>query len=110
MARRLPATRPDRFVHPLSVVRAAKNWTYQDVVDVIARRHRNMAARREKAWKWEHWGVVPDLDSQLALAAELGVPEDQTAPRGAVMYPSHSGERLEEMSLDLMARPGLERE
>lgn len=77
MARRLPATRPDRFVHPLSVVRAAKNWTYQDVVDVIARRHRNMAARREKAWKWEHWGVVPDLDSQLALAAELGVPEDQ---------------------------------
>jgi tetratricopeptide (TPR) repeat protein len=48
-----------------------------DVVDVIARRHRNMAARREKAWKWEHWGVVPDLDSQLALAAELGVAEDQ---------------------------------
>src|SRR5262249_5075594 len=46
-------------------------------VDVIARRHRNMAARREKAWRWEHWGVVPDLDSQLALAAELGVPEDQ---------------------------------
>jgi hypothetical protein len=52
MARRLPATRPDRFVHPLSVVRAAHNWTYQDVVDIIARRHRNMAARREKAWKW----------------------------------------------------------
>jgi tetratricopeptide (TPR) repeat protein len=77
MARRLPATEPDRFVHPLSVVRAANNWTYQDVVDVIARRSRNMAARREKAWRWENWGVVPDLDSQLALAAELGVPEEK---------------------------------
>jgi len=52
------------------------SWTYQDVVDVIARRSRNMAARREKAWRWEHWGVVPDLDSQLALAAELSVPEE----------------------------------
>jgi len=35
-----------------------------------------MAARREKAWRWEHWGVVPDLDSQLALAAELRIPEE----------------------------------
>jgi hypothetical protein len=26
MARRLPASRPKRFVHPLSVVRAAKLW------------------------------------------------------------------------------------
>jgi transposase InsO family protein len=39
-----------------------------------------------------------------------GTPNDQAAPRGAVMYPSRSGERLEEMSLDLMALPGLERE
>ena len=37
-------------------------------------------------------------------------PYDLTAPRGAVMYPPCSGERLEEMSLDLMASPGLERE
>lgn len=78
MAWRAAATELDRFVHPLSVVRAANNWTYQDVVDVIARRSPfNMAARREKAWRWEHRGVVPDLESQLALAAELGVPEDQ---------------------------------
>src|SRR5215470_19003231 len=32
-----------------------------------------------------------------------------TAPRGAVLYPSRSGERLEEVSLDLMALPGIER-
>jgi tetratricopeptide (TPR) repeat protein len=63
----------DRYEHPLSVVRAEHGWTYQDVVDVIARRAGNMAARREKAWRWERWGVVPDMDSQLALAAELGV-------------------------------------
>jgi hypothetical protein len=29
------------------------------------------------------------------------------APRGVVMYPPRSGERLEEMSLDLMALPEL---
>jgi hypothetical protein len=33
-----------------------------------------------------------------------------SAPRGAVMYPPRSGERLEEVSLDLMASPELERE
>ncbi|WP_018909421.1 hypothetical protein [Salinispora arenicola] len=77
MASQLPASDRDRLVHPLSVVRAARGWTYQDVVDVIAKRSRNMAARREKAWRWEHWGVVPDMESQLALAAELRVPQDR---------------------------------
>jgi tetratricopeptide (TPR) repeat protein len=37
----------------------------------------NMAARREKAWRWEHWGVVPDRATQLALAAVLQVPEER---------------------------------
>lgn len=77
MARRLLASEPDRHAHPLSVVRAERKWTYQDVVDVIAARSRNMAARREKAWRWERWGVVPDLESQLALAAELAVSEER---------------------------------
>jgi tetratricopeptide (TPR) repeat protein len=36
-----------------------------------------MAARREKAWRWEHWGVVPDRATQLALAAVLQVPEER---------------------------------
>lgn len=64
------------FAHPLSYVRAERGWTYQDLVNVIARRVGNMAARREKAWRWEHRGVVPDRESQLALAAELGVPAE----------------------------------
>lgn len=63
--------------HPLSYVRAARGWTYQDVVDVIAERIGNAAARREKAWRWEHREVVPDRDSQLALAAVLDVPVDR---------------------------------
>ncbi|WP_345434028.1 hypothetical protein [Actinoallomurus vinaceus] len=45
-------------------------------MDVIARRAGNMARRREKAWRWEHWGVVPDRVSQRALAVELGIPEE----------------------------------
>jgi tetratricopeptide (TPR) repeat protein len=59
----------------LSYVRYERRWTYQDLVDVISRRI-NTANRREKAWRWEHWGVAPDADSQLALAAELGVPSE----------------------------------
>lgn len=61
------------FGHPLAYVRAEQGWTYQQLVDVIARHVGNMATRREKAWKWENWGVVPDEASQFALAAELGV-------------------------------------
>ncbi len=63
-------------VHPLTYVRQERGWTHQDLVDVIARRIGNSAARREKAWRWEHWGVIPDAESQLALAGELGVPAD----------------------------------
>lgn len=62
------------FEHPLTYVRADRDWTYQDLVNVIARPVDNMSTRREKAWRWEHWGVVPDQASQLALATELGVP------------------------------------
>src|SRR5262249_24715759 len=65
------------FAHPLSYIRAERGWTHQDLVSVIARRVGNMAARREKAWRWEHRGVVPDRESQLALAAELGVPAER---------------------------------
>ncbi|WP_344920278.1 hypothetical protein [Streptosporangium oxazolinicum] len=45
-------------------------------MDVIARRAGNMARRREKAWRWEHWGVVPDRETQIALAAELGIRQE----------------------------------
>ncbi len=74
------------FAHPLAYIRHSKGWSYQDVVDAIARRARsmgvsNMARRREKAWRWEHWGVSPDHITQLALAAELDVPQDMVKLR-----------------------------
>jgi tetratricopeptide (TPR) repeat protein len=72
MVRRALGSPSERLGHPLSYVRWERNWTYQDLVDVIAHRI-NTANRREKAWRWEHWGVEPDEDTQLALADELGV-------------------------------------
>lgn len=72
MVRREVSSASQRFVHPLSYVRWEQGWTYQDLADLIARRI-NTASRREKVWRWEHWGVEPDRDTQLALAAELGV-------------------------------------
>jgi hypothetical protein len=68
--------------HPLAFVRAQRGWSYQRLARVVARRARdlgvaNMAAERQKVWRWEHRGVVPDRVSQLALAAELGVPSEK---------------------------------
>src|SRR6266508_1522863 len=74
---------PASFNHPLALVRHLHGWSYQGLVDAIARQAArmphvgNMAARREKAWRWEHWGVVPDRDTQLALAALLNLPADR---------------------------------
>jgi hypothetical protein len=68
---------PPVHLHPLSAVRAARGWSYRDLAEAVAFHARTqgvaMAARREKAWRWEHWGVVPDSESQRALALALGV-------------------------------------
>jgi hypothetical protein len=69
--------------HPLALVRRLYGWSYQGLVDAIARQAArmpqigNMASRREKAWRWEHWKVVPDRDTQRALAALLSVPTER---------------------------------
>jgi transcriptional regulator with XRE-family HTH domain len=68
--------------HPLAFVRSQRGWSYQRLARVVAKRARdlgvaNMAAERQKVWRWEHRGVVPDRVSQLALAAELGVPTER---------------------------------
>jgi hypothetical protein len=72
--------------HPLAYVRRRHGWSYQDLARVIADHARAlgvpMAARREKVWRWEHWGVVPEADSQRALARALGV-----APRELELRP-----------------------
>lgn len=64
--------------HPLAWIRAARGWTHQDVANTIAVHSRKLqlgspAAQRQKVWRWEHVGVVPDLRSQQALAAALDV-------------------------------------
>ncbi|MFD4533596.1 hypothetical protein ACFWNL_21295 [Kitasatospora sp. NPDC058397] len=70
-----------RLVHPLSVVRDEQDWTYQDVVDIVADATKRSADRR-KAWKWENWGVEPDAESQAALAMALGVRLEEVHRRG----------------------------
>ncbi|WP_374582934.1 hypothetical protein [Frankia sp. CiP3] len=72
------------IVHPLARVRAAHGWSYQQLARLIAQQARqmgvaNMAAERQKIWRWEHKGVVPDQLSQRALAALLGVPAEVVA-------------------------------
>lgn len=71
--------RLDSTQHPLGWIRALRRWSLQGTAQRIALRARdlgvaNMAAERQKVWRWEHRGVTPDRISQLALAAELGVP------------------------------------
>lgn len=69
-------------MHPLTTVRTLRGWTYQRTARVIASRARqfgvhNMATERQKIWRWEHRGVIPDRVSQLALDIALGVPVQQ---------------------------------
>ncbi len=70
-------------MHPLGKVRASRGWSYQQTARIIARRAREMgvqmAAERQKIWRWEHRGVVPDQVSQRALAAVLGIPAEHVA-------------------------------
>jgi hypothetical protein len=64
----------DLIAHPLTAVRAAHGWTLADVAEIIRSRSRlNMAARREKVWRWEHRTAAPEQLAQYALADELGV-------------------------------------
>ncbi|SHL45883.1 hypothetical protein [Actinacidiphila paucisporea] len=82
--------------HPLAYVRRRHGWSYQDVARVIAEHARAlgvpMAARREKVWRWEHWGVVPEADSQRALARALGIPAREVDARPWPRWlPAHGG-------------------
>ncbi|OAA28544.1 hypothetical protein UG55_100556 [Frankia sp. EI5c] len=73
------ATRPS---HPLRRLRALHGWSYETVARIVAIRARelgvaSMAAQRQKIWRWENRGVIPDRISQLALARELGVSDQE---------------------------------
>lgn len=61
------------ITHPLTAIRHARGWTRDDVARIIERRTGlHVYKRRERVYRWEH-GVQPAHESQLALAAELGV-------------------------------------
>lgn len=84
--------------HPLAVIRRQRGWSQLRTAQIIAKRARefgvaDMAAERQKVWRWEHRGAVPGRVSQLALAAALGVDPAQVDDRrwpawlpGAVEY------------------------
>jgi hypothetical protein len=70
--------------HPLELVRGQRGWSYEQLARIVACRARelgvaNMAMERQKIWRWEHRGVVPDELSRRALARELGVPDELVA-------------------------------
>ncbi|WP_225846664.1 hypothetical protein [Streptomyces sp. HPF1205] len=88
--------RADASPHPLAYVRRRHGWSYQDLAKVIAEHARAlgvpMAARREKVWRWEHWGVVPEADSQRALARALGIhPRELELRPWPRWLPAHGG-------------------
>ncbi|KPM55857.1 transcriptional regulator [Frankia sp. CcI49] len=70
--------------HPLRRLRALHGWSYETVARIVAARARelgvsSMAAQRQKIWRWENRGVIPDRISQLALARELGVSDHEVS-------------------------------
>lgn len=61
--------------HPLACIRQLRHWTMHDVAKlIVARSGLNMASWKQKIYRWERQGVIPEMAAQLALAAELGVP------------------------------------
>lgn len=57
--------------HPLTVIRSQRGWSLSETARRIANRVPGMAVHREKVWRWENRGVVPDDAAQRALAAEI---------------------------------------
>lgn len=65
-------THLDLVTHPLTYVREQRGWTQAHVASVVAR-GRNMAAWKQKVYRWERRGVRPETSAQHALAEALGV-------------------------------------
>lgn len=70
----MPGLPPETlFNHPLAYVRARQEWSLGVLAALLAARTGRSAAR-QKVYRWER-GVEPEMEAQVALAAELHVPE-----------------------------------
>jgi hypothetical protein len=72
--------------HPLTVARLTRRWSYQRVATATSRAslalgHGSMAAERQKIWRWERRGIVPERRAQLALAYAFGIPLEEVDRR-----------------------------
>lgn len=79
---------PDEMAeHPLTRIRHDLGLSQLGLAKAIAAdaaRHgeTGMAAERQKVWRWEHRGIVPDRITQAALARILGVDPFAARRRG----------------------------
>ncbi len=82
----MPRTRQgleEVFSHPLSYVRHQHGWSLHQLVTLISHAMGGKpSTHRQKAWRWENRGVVPEEQTQLALARLLGVPPHQVYALG----------------------------
>ncbi|MGW6318770.1 helix-turn-helix transcriptional regulator [Streptomyces sp. NPDC055099] len=63
--------------HPLAYARIERGWTQPNLVRLIhraaLRRGLRSGVDRQRIWKWETRGVVPDAESQMLLADVFGI-------------------------------------
>lgn len=72
--------------HPLTLIRVRHGLSYSGLATLISEAAaslgtRRMGVTRQKVWRWEHWGVVPERAAQAALALLLGAPDGVVAAK-----------------------------
>ncbi|WP_256789842.1 hypothetical protein [Frankia sp. AvcI1] len=78
---------PPQGAHPLALIRHRRGWTYQRTAELIALQVSRMnlgimSTERQKIWRWEHRGRVPEPAAQVALASLLGVDSETVQREG----------------------------
>lgn len=63
--------------HPLAHVRASRGWSQQRLAELLQRHARasriNLGTGKNRIWRWENYGTIPDEETQLLLAELLEV-------------------------------------
>lgn len=72
--------------HPLTRARAALGWSQPRLAREVARALAagggpKLAMERQKVWRWEHRGVVPEEPARVAIAHLFSVPAHATVAR-----------------------------